>query len=189
MVVSTERVEQAVTEILEAVGEDPTRDGLLATPRRVAQMYQELFSGLEQDPVEVLQTQFAEDHHEMVILRDTPFYSLCEHHLLPFFGKVHIGYIPNGYVVGISKLARAMEVLARRPQLQERLTSQLADALMAALEPAGVAVVVEAEHMCMSMRGVQKPGSQVVTSAVRGRFQDTPATRQEFLVLVRGGTQ
>jgi len=186
MIIQTDRIERAVTDILLAVGEDPNRDGLLATPQRVAEMYQELFAGLGQDPVQVLETQFDEDHHEMVILRDTSFYSLCEHHLLPFFGKVHIGYIPRGRIVGISKLARASDILARRPQVQERLTSQLADALMAALDPSGVAVVIEAEHMCMTMRGVRKPGSQVITSAVRGQFRDAAVTRQEFLALVHG---
>ena len=187
MVVEQAQIELAVREILRAVGEDPQREGLRETPRRVAEMYQELFWGLHQDPVEVLGTQFEADHQEMVVMKDTPFYSLCEHHLLPFFGTVHVGYIPQGRVVGISKLARALEILVRRPQLQERLTTQLADAVMTALEPDGVAVVVQAEHMCMTMRGVKKPGSLIVTSAIRGRFRRSPVTRQEFLGLVQGG--
>jgi GTP cyclohydrolase I len=149
-------------------------------------MYLEIFGGLEQDPVDVLQTQFEEDHQEMVIMRDTPFYSMCEHHLLPFFGVAHIGYIPSGKVVGISKLARATDILARRPQVQERLTSQLADAIMQAMDPVGVAVVIEAQHLCMAMRGVRKPGASIVTSATRGGFRNAPITRQEFMSLVRG---
>ena len=173
-------------QVLEAVGEDPNREGLLETPRRMAEMYRELFAGLDQDPVEVLSTQFDEDHQEMVILRDAPFYSMCEHHLLPFYGTAHVAYIPNGRIVGISKLARALEVLARRPQVQERMTSQLADAVMAALQPDGVAVVVQAEHLCMAMRGVKKPGATIHTSAMRGRFRRSAMTRQEFLSLVQG---
>jgi GTP cyclohydrolase I len=149
-------------------------------------MYQDLFSGLDEDPVQVLGTQFEEDHREMVIMRDAPFYSMCEHHLLPFFGVVHMGYIPQGNIVGLSKLARAVDILARRPQVQERLTSQLADALMQALDPSGVAVVIEAEHMCIAMRGVHKPGTHILTSATRGSFRDSPVTRQEFLSLVQG---
>jgi GTP cyclohydrolase I len=186
MVIETHRIENAVSEILAAVGEDPNRDGLRDTPRRIAEMYQELFAGLSQDPVEVLQTQFEEDHREMVILRDIPFYSMCEHHLLPFFGVAHIGYIPKGAIVGISKLARALEALARRPQVQERLTSQVADSIVRGLNPSGVAVVIEAEHLCMSMRGIQKPGTRVITSAVRGDFLNVTVTRQEFLNLVHG---
>ena len=187
MVIEAQRIEYAVSEILAAMGEDPDREGLRDTPRRVAEMYQELFAGMSQDPVEVLQTQFDEDHKEMVILRDIPFYSMCEHHLLPFHGVAHIGYIPKGAIVGISKLARALESLARRPQVQERLTSQVADSIVEALDPSGVAVVMEAEHLCMSMRGVRKPGTRVVTSAVRGDFLNAAVTRQEFLNLVHGG--
>ena len=186
MVVEAQRIEHAVSEILAAVGEDPNREGLRETPRRLADMYRELFSGLGEDPVEVLQTQFEEDHKEMVVLRDIPFYSMCEHHLLPFHGVAHIGYIPKGAIVGISKLARALEILARRPQVQERLTSQLADAIVTALNPSGVAVIIEAEHLCMAMRGVRKPGTRVVTSAVRGDFLDVAVTRQEFLNLIHG---
>ena len=185
MIIETHRLEQAVSEILAAVGEDPGREGLLETPGRVARMYRELFAGLDQDPLEVLQTQFEENHQEMVILRGSPFYSMCEHHLLPFFGVIHVGYIPKGKIVGISKLARAAEVLCRRPQVQERLTSQLADAIVGALDPAGAAVVIEAEHLCMAMRGVRKPGTLIVTSATRGQFRDSPVTRQEFLTLIQ----
>lgn len=179
------RIERAVREIIEAIGEDPTREGLLETPRRIAEMYAELFEGLYQDPLEVLQVGFEEEEHqEMVILRDIPFYSLCEHHFLPFHGVAHIGYIPEKRIVGISKLARVVEILARRPQLQERLTGQIADVIMEGLRPKGVGVVVEAEHLCMTMRGIKKPGSIVVTSANRGLFRRNLATRQEFLSLV-----
>ena len=186
MAVELGQIETAVRETLLAVGEDPQREGLRETPRRVAEMYQELFAGLGQDPVAVLDTLFETELQEMVIMRGAPFYSMCEHHLLPFFGTAHVGYVPNGRVVGISKLARALDVLARRPQVQERLTAQLADAVMTALEPDGVAVVIEAEHLCLTMRGVKKPGADIVTSAVRGRFRRSAATRQEFLSLVRG---
>jgi len=180
------RIEKAVREIIEAIGEDPNREGLLETPRRIAEMYAELFEGLYQDPLEVLQVGFEEEEHqEMVILRDIPFYSLCEHHFLPFHGVAHIGYIPERRIVGISKLARVVEILARRPQLQERLTGQIADVIMEGLKPKGVGVVVEAEHLCMTMRGIKKPGSIVVTSANRGLFRRNMATRQEFLSLVR----
>jgi GTP cyclohydrolase I len=182
--IDLERVRRAVTEILLAIGEDPRREGLLRTPERVAEMYQEIFSGLHADPAEVLQVSFAENHQEMVILKDIPFYSMCEHHLLPFHGLAHIGYIPSGRVLGISKLARAVEVLARRPQLQERLTSQIADTIMATIRPSGVGVVIEAEHLCMTMRGIRKPGSRVVTSANRGLFRSRRETRAEFLSLI-----
>ena len=178
-------IEQAVRAIIEAIGEDQSREGLVDTPRRIAEMYAELFEGLGQDPREVLKVTFqAEKHQEMVILKDIPFYSMCEHHFLPFHGVAHIGYIPEGPIVGISKLARAVEILARRPQLQERLTSQIADAIMEVLEPSGVGVVIEAEHLCMTMRGIKKPGSVVVTSANRGLFRRRMATRQEFLTLI-----
>ena len=181
-----ERIAEAVREILQAVGEDPHREGLERTPQRVAEMYQELFSGLHQDPVEELSTMFEEGHQDMVIVRDIPFASLCEHHLLPFFGTADIGYLPKGWIVGASKVARALEVLARRPQLQERLTNQLADSLVTGLKPEGVAVVIKAEHLCMTMRGVKKQGSSVVTSATRGLFQSSTPTREEFLSLVQG---
>jgi GTP cyclohydrolase I len=182
--IDTERVRRAVIELLEAIGEDPNREGLLRTPDRVAHMYEEIFCGVLADPAEVLQVTFQENHQEMVILKDIPFYSMCEHHLLPFHGKAHIGYIPSGKVVGISKLARAVEILARRPQLQERLTSQIADTIMATIKPAGVGVVLEAEHLCMTMRGIRKPGSIVVTSANRGMFRSRQETRAEFLSLI-----
>ena len=183
--VDRETIEQAIRTIIEAIGEDPTREGLIETPRRVAEMYAELFEGLSQDPREVLQVAFeTEKHQEMVILKDIPFYSMCEHHFLPFHGVAHIGYIPEGAIVGISKLARAVEILARRPQLQERLTGQIADAIMEAVRAQGVGVVVEAEHLCMTMRGIKKPGSIVVTSANRGLFRRKMATRQEFLTLI-----
>jgi GTP cyclohydrolase IA len=181
---NTAAIRKAVREIIRAVGEDPTREGLRETPRRVADMYAEVFSGLRQDPADVLRVGFEEGHQELVLVKDIPFYSMCEHHFLPFHGLAHVGYIPNGRVVGLSKLARAVEILARRPQLQERLTSQLADAIMTTLEPAGVAIVISASHLCMTMRGVQKPGSMTVTSAMRGVFQRNPATRAEFMSLI-----
>ena len=185
--VDQERVARAVREILEAIGEDPGREGLRETPRRIAEMYEELFAGLHQDPREVLTTGFQESHREMVILKNIPFYSLCEHHFLPFHGRAHVGYVPEGRIAGASKIARAVDILARRPQLQERLTGQIADAIMEGLSPDGVAVVIEAEHLCMTMRGVQKPGTTLVTSAIRGGFRRRAVTRAEFLALVRGG--
>lgn len=184
--VDYQRIEAAVREIIAAIGEDPEREGLLETPRRIAEMYGELFSGIEQDPRDVLAKGFEESHKEMVVLKDVPFYSLCEHHFLPFHGRAHVGYVPEGRVVGVSKLARAVDILARRPQLQERLTSQVADAIMDGLAPDGVAVVIEAEHLCMTMRGVQKPGAVMITSAIRGGFRRRGVTRSEFLSLVRG---
>lgn len=179
------RIRNAVTELLLAIGEDPSREGLVGTPRRIAEMFREVFGGLQADPREVLRVGFEEGHQEMIVLRDIPFYSMCEHHLLPFHGAAHIGYIPNGRVVGISKLARVVEILARRPQLQERLTSQIADAIVDALQPKGVAVVVKAEHLCMTMRGIKKPGSHVVTSANRGLFRRRMATRSEFFSIIQ----
>lgn len=175
---------RAMGDIIRAVGEDPEREGLADTPRRVAEMYEEAFSGLNRDPAEVLDVTFEEGHQEMVIVRDIPFYSMCEHHFLPFHGVAHVGYVSSGRVVGLSKLARALEILARRPQLQERLTSQLADAIMSALEPSGVGVVIRAQHLCMTMRGIKKPGSQAVTSAMRGSFRREIATRAEFMQLI-----
>jgi GTP cyclohydrolase I len=180
------RVKAAVLELISAVGEDPGREGLQETPRRIAQMYTEIFAGLYVDPAQYLSVQFEEGHDEMVILRDIPFYSLCEHHFLPFHGIAHVGYIPEGNVVGISKIARVVEAFAKRPQVQERLTCQIADCIMTALDPDGVAVVVEAEHLCMTMRGVKKPGSRMVTSAMRGHFKKRSVTRAEFLALVQG---
>jgi len=185
-VVNRKKIEQAVLDMIEAIGEDPTREGLRDTPRRVADMYAELFVGLDLDPKQELKVGFDEGHHEMVILKDIPFYSMCEHHFLPFFGLAHVGYIPKGRIVGASKLARAVEILAKRPQLQERLTSQIAEAIVDALAPNGVGVVIQAEHMCMTLRGVKKPGSKVVTSAMRGLFRTNPATRAEFMSLVQG---
>lgn len=178
------RIEKAVREILLAIGEDPDRAGLIDTPARVARMYSEIFAGLETDPAEALGVTFPEDHREMVILRDIPFASFCEHHLLPFTGMAHVGYIPNGRIIGLSKLARLVEGYARRPQLQERLTSDIADTLMDTLQPDGVAVLVEATHTCMTIRGIQKPGATMVTSAIRGGFRSRPATRAEFFALV-----
>ena len=176
-------------EILHAIGEDPERDGLRDTPARVARAYAEQFAGLRQQPEDVLTTVFDADHDEMVLVRDIELYSTCEHHLTPFFGFAHVGYIPNdkGQITGLSKLARLVDVYARRPQVQERMTTQIADALMNVLEPRGVIVVIEAEHLCMSMRGVRKPGATTVTSAVRGLFRTSVATRQEAMRFVQGG--
>ena len=181
-------IKKAVASIIEAVGEDPEREGLRDTPRRVAEMYSELFSGLNQDPRDFLTVGFELGHREMIILKDIPFYSMCEHHLLPFYGVVHIGYIPNteGRVVGISKLARVVECVSRRPQIQERMVSAIADAINDGLKPDGVAVVVQAEHMCMVMRGIKKPGASVITSALRGNFQRSTAARAEFMSLIKG---
>lgn len=180
------RIRDAVVELLAAIGDDPSREGLLETPRRIAEMYAEIFDGMHIDPREYLRVGFEVAHDEMVILRDIPFYSMCEHHFLPFHGSAHVGYIPEGRVVGISKLARVVEGYARRPQIQEQLTSQVAEAIMEVLQPDGVAVVVEAEHLCMTMRGVKKPGSRMLTSAMRGQFKRSSVTRAEFLSLVHG---
>ena len=179
------RIKKAFTSILEAVGENPSREGLKDTPRRIADMYADIFSGLDMDPRDALVIGFDEGHHEMVILKDIPFYSMCEHHFLPFFGLAHVGYIPKGRIAGASKVARAVDILAKRPQLQERLTTQVAEAMVEALKPNGVAVVIEAEHMCMTMRGVKKPRSKIVTSAMRGIFRENPATRAEFMSLLQ----
>lgn len=181
------RIERAVRELLEAIGEDPEREGLRGTPARIARMYEEIFAGLYTDPAAHLRIQFDEGHDEMVILRDIPFYSVCEHHLVPFHGVAHVGYIPDGKVVGLSKLARVVDGFAKRPQLQERLTCQIADAIMTTLQPDGVAVVIECEHLCLTMRGIKKAGSKMVTSAVRGIFKRSPVTRAEFLSLVKSG--
>jgi len=182
------RIEAAVREILAAIGEDPDREGLLDTPARVARMYAEICSGLHEDPTRHLRTSFEADHDEMVMVRDIPLYSLCEHHLAPFIGTAHVAYIPNddGRVIGLSKFARLIDGFARRPQVQERLTSQVADALQASLDPKGVMVVMEAEHLCMSMRGVRKAGSSTVTSAVRGLFRASVATREEAMRFITG---
>jgi GTP cyclohydrolase IA len=180
------RIERAVREILMAVGEDPGRDGLIDTPARVARAYAEQFSGLSQHPEDVLGTVFDADHDELILVRDIEVYSTCEHHLVPFFGTAHVAYIPNekGQITGLSKLARLVDVYARRPQVQERMTSQIADALMRVLEPRGALVVIEAEHLCMSMRGVRKPGAKTVTSAVRGIIRDSASTRAEAMSLL-----
>jgi GTP cyclohydrolase I len=182
------RIERAVREILLAIGEDPERDGLLDTPSRVARAYTEQFAGLRQRPQDVLTTVFDAGHDEMILVRDIELYSTCEHHLVPFSGVAHIGYIPNqkGQITGISKLARLVDVYGRRPQVQERMTSQIADALVETLEPRGVVVVIEAEHLCMTMRGVRKPGARTVTSAVRGAFRDSNVTRAEAMSLIYG---
>lgn len=182
------RIEKAVREILIAIGEDPDRDGLLDTPSRVARAYAEQFSGLRQTPEDVLTKVFDVDHDEMVLVRDIEVYSTCEHHLVPFHGVAHVGYIPNekGQVTGLSKLARLVDVFARRPQVQERMTSQIADALMRVLEPRGAIVVIEAEHLCMTMRGVRKPGAKTLTSAVRGDFRNSDKTRAEAMSLIIG---
>jgi len=182
------RIEAAVREILAAIGEDPARDGLLATPARVARMYAEVCGGLHANPAEHLEVTFEADHDEMVMVRDIPFYSLCEHHLVPFFGRAHVAYIPaeNGRITGLSKLARLVDGFAQRPQVQERLTTQIADVVDDVLSPRGVLVVVEAEHLCMAMRGVRKPGSQTVTSSVRGVFRDSVATRLEAIRFLEG---
>jgi GTP cyclohydrolase I len=181
-----ERIKAAVNELFLAIGEDPDREGLRETPRRISDMYAEIFGGLQLDPSEYLRVGFEVAHDEMVILRNIPFYSMCEHHFLPFHGEAHVGYVPDGRVVGISKLARVVEAYARRPQIQEQLTSQVAEAIMETLRPDGVAVVIEAEHLCMTMRGVKKPGSRMVTSAMRGEFRQSSVTRAEFLSLVHG---
>jgi GTP cyclohydrolase I len=182
------RIEKAVREILIAIGEDPDREGLTGTPARVARAYTEQFTGLRQRPEDVLTSVFDEGHDEMVLVRDIELYATCEHHLLPFIGVAHIGYIPNekGQITGLSKLARLVDVFARRPQVQERMTSQIADSLESILEPRGVIVIIEAEHLCMSMRGVRKPGARTVTSAVRGVFRDSARTRAEAMSLVHG---
>ncbi len=184
--VDLERVQRAMRELILAVGEDPEREGLLGTPERVSRMYAELFEGLRTDPRELLSVGFEVGHDEMVILKDIPFYSICEHHFMPFHGVAAVGYIPDGRIVGLSKLARLVDAYARRPQIQEQLTGQIADTLMEALHPDGVAVVIEAEHLCMTARGVKKPGSRMVTSATRGTFRKNDVTRTEFLSLVRG---
>jgi GTP cyclohydrolase I len=187
-VVDKTKIEEAALAMLKAIGEDPQREGLRDTPRRIAEMYGEIFAGIKMDARAELSIGFQEGHHEMVILKDIPFYSMCEHHLLPFYGMAHVGYIPNkeGRVVGISKLARVVDIFARRLQLQERMTTQIANAILEALQPDGVAVVIQAVHLCMTMRGIQKPGSEVVTSATRGLFRSRAATRAEFLSLVKG---
>ncbi|MBI2855182.1 MAG: GTP cyclohydrolase I FolE [Chloroflexi bacterium] len=186
--VDQQEIQRAVSMLIRAIGENPQREGLVDTPARVGEMYAEVFAGMTMDAKAELGVGFEEGHREMVILRDIPFYSMCEHHLLPFYGVAHVGYIPNenGRVVGASKLARVVEIFAKRPQLQERMTGQIAETMMEALAPDGVAVIIEAEHLCMTMRGIKKPGSNVITSATRGLFRSRAATRAEFLSLVHG---
>ncbi|KPU27029.1 GTP cyclohydrolase [Caloranaerobacter sp. TR13] len=181
-----EKIKRAIRDILEAIGEDPDREGLRGTPDRIARMYEEIFSGLNEDPKKHLEIYFQDEkYEELVLVKDIPFYSMCEHHLVPFFGKAHVAYIPkDGKLTGLSKLARVVETVAKRPQLQERITKTIADTLMEVLEPYGVVVVVEAEHMCMTMRGVKKPGSKTVTSAVRGIFETRPESRAEVMSLI-----
>jgi GTP cyclohydrolase I len=182
-----DKIVQGVQMILEGIGEDPTREGLVKTPDRVARMYEEIFCGLWNDPRDAINVFFSENHDEMVLVKDIPLYSICEHHFLPFYGKAHVAYIPRqGRITGLSKLARVVEGYAKRPQLQERLTTQVADTIMEVLNPQGVIVVVEAEHMCMTMRGIKKAGSKTLTSAVRGIFKTSEATRAEAFSLIRG---
>ncbi|MDD5748217.1 MAG: GTP cyclohydrolase I FolE [Actinomycetota bacterium] len=182
-----ERIEKAIKEVLEAIGEDPEREGLKLTPSRVANMYEEILSGMNVDPTGILDVKFAEEHEEMIIVKDIPLYSVCEHHMMPFIGKAHVAYIPGekGQITGISKLARVVDVLSKRLQVQERLTTSIADTIMDGLGALGVLVVIEAEHLCMSMRGVKKPGTVTVTSAVRGLFYSSGAARAEAMSLIR----
>ena len=182
--IDKKKIETAVEMLLEGIGEDPKREGLVETPTRIAKMYEEIYKGMEDDASVHLAKQFTVDNNEMIIEKDITFFSTCEHHLLPFFGKAHVAYIPNGKVVGLSKLARTVEVYARRAQIQERLTAQIADALMENLDPKGVMVMIEAEHMCMSMRGVKKPGSQTMTTVIRGEFREDPRLRETFMQMV-----
>jgi len=184
-VIQEQRIQEAVSNLLEAIGEDPRRQGLQQTPQRVARMYQELFSGIGLDPGEAIDTVFDAENQDPVVLRDIPFHSICEHHLLPFFGMAQLAYIPNGKIAGLSKLARSLEVATRRLQVQERLTAQVADAIAQALNPSGVAVELEAEHLCMSMRGIQKPGNRVITTAVRGPFANGGLDREGLLALLK----
>ena len=185
--IDTGRIEKAMREIIEALGEDPMREGLLETPERVARFYEEVFGGIHKDPGDVIDAFFGEEHYqEIVMVSEIPFYSMCEHHFVPFHGQAHVAYMPQGRVTGLSKLARLVDGFARRPQMQERLTAQVADCLDARLDPLGVLVVIEAEHLCMSMRGVKKPGARTVTSAVRGVMETNPATRAEAMSLLFG---
>jgi GTP cyclohydrolase I len=180
-----EKIKKGVALLLEGIGEDPARSGLKETPKRVADMYEEIFSGLSTPPEKILNPIEGETHDEMVLIKDIPFYSVCEHHMLPFIGRAHIAYIPAGNIVGLSDLAKALEHFAKRPQVQERLTSQLADMIMEKIKPKGAMVIIDAEHLCMSMRGIKKPGSKTVTSAVRGMFKTRQSTREEMLELIK----
>ena len=184
--IDKEKVEAGVRLILEGIGEDVNREGLLETPDRIARMYEEIFGGMDMDAAEPLKKRFHASNNEMVLEKDITFYSVCEHHFLPFYGKVHIGYIPDGKVVGLSKLARTVEVFARRAQIQEQLTEQIADAVMQSLQPKGVMVMIEAEHMCMTMRGVQKPGTQTMTYALKGEFEKDKNLAQTFMQMIAG---
>lgn len=185
--VDTARIEKAVSEILLAVGEDPNREGLKFTPQRVARMYAELLAGINEDPKEHVTTTFTEKYDEIILLRDIPFYSICEHHLMPFIGKAHVAYLPDGVVVGLSKLARIVDCFARRLQVQERLTDQIADFVMKNIKPKGVAVVLEASHSCTTIRGIKKPGSVMVTSSLRGTLRSDPRSRNEVMTLIHKG--
>lgn len=188
--IDTGRIEKAVREIIEALGEDPMREGLIETPERVARFYEEVFQGIHQNPGQEVDAFFGEEHYqEIVMVRQIPFYSMCEHHFVPFHGQAHVAYLPQGRVTGLSKLARLVEGFARRPQMQERLTAQVANCLDDRLQPLGVLVVIEAEHLCMSMRGVKKPGAKTVTSAVRGLMESNAATRSEAMSLLLGTRQ
>ena len=182
-----EKISKGVRLILEGIGEDTSRDGIKDTPKRVADMYGEIFAGLEESEKDLLRPIKGESHDEMILIKDIPFYSVCEHHLLPFIGKAHIAYVPSGKIVGLSDLAKALEHFAKRPQVQERLTTQLADFIMKKIKPRGTMVVIDADHLCMSMRGIKKPGSRTVTSAVRGIFRSKSSTREEMLELIKGG--
>ena len=181
---NSEKIEQGIKLILEGIGEDINREGLKGTPERISRMYEEIFGGLNKSPKEFLEVTFSADNNEMVIEKDITFYSMCEHHLLPFYGKAHVAYIPDGKVVGISKLARTVDLIARKPQIQEKMTAEIADALMEYLKPKGALVMIEAEHMCMTMRGIKKPGSQTVTMATRGMFENNKDLRDEFFDLL-----
>lgn len=182
-----DKIIEGVKLILEGIGENPSRAGLEETPRRVAQMYAEIFSGIGKKPAEIIKTIPDEQHDEIVLVKDIPFYSICEHHLLPFFGKAHVAYIPDGCIMGLSKVARLVDIYAKRPQLQERLSTEVAEAIMTNIKPLGVMVIVEAEHLCMTMRGIKAPGSKTVTSVVRGIFMDSHATRSEAMGLINRG--
>lgn len=185
--VDQEKIEKAIYLLLEGIGEDPGREGLLETPKRISKMFKEIYGGMDDNAEKHLEKQFEVDNNEMVLEKDITFYSMCEHHLLPFYGKAHIAYIPNGKVVGLSKLARTVEVFARRAQIQERMTAQIAEALEESLAPKGVMVMVEAEHMCMTMRGVKKPGSKTVTTVARGDFKTQPELKAAFMEMVKMG--
>jgi GTP cyclohydrolase I len=185
MMINKKKIEQAIKLFLEGIGDDPRRTGLKETPRRVAEMCEEIYSGIGANPARVIKVLLSQDHDEIVLIRDIPFFSVCEHHLLPFIGKAHVAYLPSGRVCGISKLARVVEILSKRPQVQEALTTAVAETIHKALKPRGVMVIIEAEHLCMTMRGIKKPGSKVITSVVRGVFRRNAATRAEAMALIR----